>query len=44
MVKYAAKGECRSKEAQKMLMEMINAAHAVPDDERPAMSTMLKVA
>lgn len=42
MVKYASKGESMSKEAQKMLTEMINAAHAVHEDERQTMSTMLK--
>ena len=42
MVKYASKGESRGKEAQKMLTEMVNAAHALPEDDRQSMSTMLK--
>ncbi|CAN0124566.1 unnamed protein product, partial [Scytosiphon promiscuus] len=42
MAKYASKGESRSKEAQRILTEMINEAHAQPEDDRPHMGALLQ--
>lgn len=41
MVKYASKGESRSREAQRLLTEMIDDASRQPADERPSMPRML---
>ena len=44
MVKYASKGESRSRDAQKLLTDMINDASEQATDERPSMPRMLQSA